>query len=153
MRKHGLESHRLYDTWSNMVRRCYHPKNTCYPKYGAKGIRVCKEWRSDPTDFIKWMEVQGWVEGLTLDRIDPLGHYTPENCRLLTLVEQNRNRTTTKLSKEDVIFIKIFSRDNPEMLNFHKAKVLAEMLNQKVSTMRNVIEGRSWKDIDIPEDM
>ena len=149
MKKHGLENHRLYDTWSNMVRRCYQPRNTCYYKYGAKGIKVCQGWRETPTQFIEWMEKQGWEEGLTIDRIDPTGDYSPENCRLLTLVDQNRNRTTTKLTVEDVIYIRTLCKDNPEMTNYKKAKILSEHFNLSFSTIRNVVENRSWRDITL----
>ena len=147
MYKHGLESHRLYDTWSNMVRRCHDINHTCYHKYGEKGIQVCAEWRETPTVFIRWMENQGWEEGLTIDRRDPRGNYCPENCRLLTLIDQNRNRTTTKLTVEDVKYIREFCRTSFGMSNYRKAKILALELNQNFSTIRNVVEGRTWKEV------
>lgn len=35
---------RLNDIFRNMKRRCYNPKNKHYKNYGARGIKLCKEW-------------------------------------------------------------------------------------------------------------
>ncbi|MGL6108175.1 hypothetical protein [Romboutsia sp.] len=39
-------THPLYSIWSNMINRCYNPKHTKYPIYGAKGVKVCNEWHN-----------------------------------------------------------------------------------------------------------
>jgi hypothetical protein len=41
-----LRKSREYRIWSVMKSRCSNPKATGYGYYGAKGIRVCPEWRS-----------------------------------------------------------------------------------------------------------
>ena len=38
------ESHRIYYTWRNMIRRCYDEKDRAYKWYGAKGVTVCTRW-------------------------------------------------------------------------------------------------------------
>lgn len=87
----SLREHPLYSTWCNMRSRCNSPKNAAYKYYGAKGVRICKEWE-DSKAFIDWAFANGWAPGLTIDRIDPYGDYSPDNCRWVTYEVQSANR-------------------------------------------------------------
>lgn len=40
--------------------------------------------------------VSGWREGLTLERIDVNGNYTPDNCKFITRKDQARNRRSNR---------------------------------------------------------
>src|SRR4051812_28604585 len=40
--------HPLWATWSSMHQRCRDVKNKDYFRYGGRGIKVCKRWRSFP---------------------------------------------------------------------------------------------------------
>jgi hypothetical protein len=75
-----------------MWRRCTQPHRKCYPKYGGRGISVCKEW-SDLGSFIDWAINNGYRSDLTLDRSDNDGNYEPGNCRWVTVKTQDRNRS------------------------------------------------------------
>lgn len=103
-KKHGFASHKVYDklyhTWNAMKGRCYNSNSKDFPHYGARGIRICNEWLSDFMSFRAWSLSHGFANNLTIDRIDVDGDYSPENCRWITVAEQNRNKTTTKGAKE-----------------------------------------------------
>ena len=88
----AVKDHELYKRWVVMRRRCYDDRFVAYPFYGAKGTRVCEEWRRNYLPFQKWALSRGWEPGLTLDRIDSRDDYCPRNCRWVTLAEQQRNR-------------------------------------------------------------
>lgn len=86
------EAVRLRSTWSSMHSRCYSPDNPRYPRYGGRGIVVSPEWH-DLLEFVKWAAEEGSRRGVTVDRIDNDGDYSPDNCRLATDLEQSRNRS------------------------------------------------------------
>lgn len=91
--RQGVVKHqRLYRQWYTMRRRCYDPKFISYRYYGAKGVKVCNEWRTCYEPFQTWALSHGWKKDLTLDRIDCSGDYEPANCRWVTPAEQSCNR-------------------------------------------------------------
>lgn len=96
--KHGHAENpdRLYQKWLSMRNRCLNPNATGYENYGGRGIKVCLEW-NDYINFRDWAIANGYVAGLTIDRIDVDGDYEPSNCRFTTMKEQNNNRRTTNL--------------------------------------------------------
>jgi hypothetical protein len=77
-----------------MHQRCYDPECEYYYNYGGRGIYVCPEWH----DFENYFAHFGCLpKGVTIDRINNDGPYSPENCRLATMKEQSRNRRTARL--------------------------------------------------------
>lgn len=89
--KHGLSQHPLYSVWHAMLRRCYNKDAPGYYRYGGRGITVCEEWKSSLPTFHAWSMANGWQRGLSLDRIDNDGPYSPTNCRFVDRVTQARN--------------------------------------------------------------
>ena len=81
---HGQARTHLYRNWQEMIQRCENLNNICYKNYGGREIRVCSEWRKSFITFRKWALANGYEEGLTIDRINNDGDYTPENCQFLT---------------------------------------------------------------------
>lgn len=89
--KHGMFGTRLYTIWSGFKRRCYDEKVEGYRWYGKNNISYCEEW-DDFSNFYEWAMKNNYTDELTLDRIDSKGNYCPENCRWVSMKQQQRNR-------------------------------------------------------------
>lgn len=90
----------LYGVWSNMKARCSNGNQISYKNYGARGIKVCREWM-DFIPFLEWAMSNGYKEGLTIERNDCSGNYEPSNCRWATVFEQNNNKRNNVLIDYD----------------------------------------------------
>jgi hypothetical protein len=91
---HGSSYTSLYRIWNAMRFRCTNSGHRYYKHYGGKGVRVCNEWQAfEP--FRDWALSHGYALGLTIDRLDSAGNYTPTNCQWLT-----RSDNTAKMHRE-----------------------------------------------------
>jgi hypothetical protein len=87
---HGLSKTPTYVSWKNMKTRCTNTNTPKFYNYGGRGVSY------DP----KWETFEGFYQDMgdrpslnhSLDRVDPNGHYTKNNCRWATVGEQNLNK-------------------------------------------------------------
>ncbi|WKV22079.1 HNH endonuclease [Achromobacter phage 2-1] len=128
---------REYAIWKGMKKRCYNKSDATYLDYGAKGIRVCARWMT----FENFIQDMGPSNGLTLERKDSKGNYTPENCMWATPTQQARNRSTTVLNEVVVSHIK---RD---LLTGMRPPQVSEKYGVKLTSVYDIRLGRSWRDV------
>lgn len=88
---------REYQSWSNMNDRCTNPNSTGWEYYGEKGIKVCERWARLPdnpealSNFIS--DLGPRPEHTSLERLDTLKNYDPENCVWADRFAQANNKT------------------------------------------------------------
>jgi hypothetical protein len=79
----------VYNVWKQIFQRCENPKCASYKNYGARGIKVCEEWR----DFAVFYADMGDCPAHgSLDRIDNSKGYSRENCRWASPRQQHNNK-------------------------------------------------------------
>ena len=138
--------HPLYHRWYSMVQRCYLPSHTSYPRYGARGIRVCDRWRfgeNGKEAFHCFLEDMGELPfpEASIDRINSKGDYEPNNCRWADHFQQARNTITSKLKERDVADIK------RRLSLGESGSSLAREFGVNQSTVSCIQLGKTWANV------
>lgn len=139
---HEYRDHPLYDIWKGMKARCYDKNHSSYRAYGAAGVTVCNEWKNNFKAFYDWCIANGWERGLQIDKDKKAkekgfckGAYSPELCSIVTCKENNRERSSTKLSLQKAEEIRSSSLKNKE---------LAKKYSVSESTIFRVKSKKRW---------
>ncbi len=107
----GESGSRLYRIWQHMKWRCYNERSPGYKNYGARGIRVCDEWRESYPAFSAWAKSNGYADNLTIERADNNQGYTPGNCNWADKQRQSENRRFVALTPDGRLWLHI-AREN-----------------------------------------
>ncbi len=93
--KHGMKGTRPYRIWEAMKARCNRKTTINFKHYGGKGISYDPRWN----DFsLFWQDMtEGYADNLTLDRKDSTKNYSKENCRWVTIQQQQLNKISNRI--------------------------------------------------------
>lgn len=80
--------------WAKWQGMRWRAKDSLDKNYGGRGIEVCPEWQVFG-NFYKDM-YDSYSEGMTLERIDVNGPYSKQNCKWLTMFDQQANLRRTR---------------------------------------------------------
>ena len=89
--KHGMArvpKSKEYQTWRGMRERCLNPRGNAYKNYGGRGIKICKRWDRFENFYA---DMGKKPVGMTLDRRNSNGDYSPSNCRWASRKTQGQN--------------------------------------------------------------
>lgn len=119
--------------------RCNNKNDKDYRNYGARGIKVCKRWSDNFYDFVRDMGLKPSTAH-SLDRYpDNDGNYDPSNCRWATIVQQNRNRSCSKITEATAEQIRT------RFANGERNKDLAKEFDLHVTMVSYIVHHRYWK--------
>ncbi len=145
--KHGMVGTKLYNSWRGMRNRCEKPTHNRYKYYGGKGIIVCVDWLKF-VGFRDWAMDSGYVEGLSIDRIDNDKNYTPDNCEWITLSDNSgkgkagEGNGRSKLLPNDVLEIRrLYAAGGTTYLR------IAGAFGVSISHVSSIINNRYWRHI------
>lgn len=139
--QHGMTNSSEYMVWQNIKNRCLYEDYRDYHCYGGRGITICDRWKNSFIAFYEDMGAKPFPEA-QIDREDNDGNYEPNNCRWTTAKVNARNRSTGKLTIENV----------REMRKLYKSGTmtqceLAEKYNIAKPGVSCIMSNKTWKEI------
>jgi hypothetical protein len=137
------KSKKIYRIWASMKKRCQNKHSQDFKYYGGRGIKVCDEWiEFEP--FYNWAMINGYKEGLTIERKDVNSDYEPNNCIWIPFEEQaiNRRFYTSQSGVRGVSWHKSSGKWYARVI-YHKKVVYAKLfpdLNDACEAVKRVRE-------------
>lgn len=132
---------RIFRIYKNMMKRCNDTKHVSFHNYGARGIDVCGLWTKNPNEFCKWAIKNGYEDNLTIDRINGSMGYSPDNCRWITVTQQNRN------ARSNVLCIEIVKMIRDEDRSKMTVQDIADKYGINRTTASAVLNHHTWNNI------
>lgn len=89
---HWMSNSKIYKVYDWIKRRCENKSHRAYKNYWGRWIKC--EWNTFEEFFNDiGYKYKHWID--TIDRINNDWHYCKDNCRLVSMWEQNKNRKAT----------------------------------------------------------
>ena len=138
--------------FEDMLSRMRNPNNPFYKDYGGRGLELDDRWNPDlhlrgvaRINFYYDIHELGFQPGLSIDRIDNNKGYLKNNVRFVDWKIQGQNRRTTKLTPDDVRYI----RENYIHYGWQSSNTneLAEKFGIHPTYVLNIVQRKYWKNI------
>lgn len=131
---------RLYSA----ISRCHDERDPAYEWYGARGIKVYKEWMENKDSFLEYMRgIDHWDDPrYEIDRIDNNGGYVPGNIRCVMGRDNKRNTSRNRLVSYDgrsMCVTDFWSQYCPQ---YRSAGIVSKLLKRGVSP-EEIVESMS----------
>ena len=144
----GLSKHPLYDTWTGIKDRCYNKNSQSYKNYGGRGIKLSKDWENFKS-FYNWSIKNGYKKGLSIDRINNDGNYSPDNCQWIT-VSENTAKANKNLVRRKTKHTYYGISPTEQHFEFSNAAEFSRENNLNANGIRRVARGeretyKGWK--------
>jgi len=136
-RLYKISPHR--SIWHNMIRRCYDVKCDAFHNYGGRGITVCEAWRNSFEAFKRDMGPRP-SHCKFIDRIDNDTGYQKGNCRWVTVLESNRNKSNVKLDMDKARVVRSACGAGVSR------KAMATYYGLTTGAIVHVLSGKTWRD-------
>lgn len=99
---HGMSKHPMMRIHERMMAVCYKEHHPQYKNYGAKGVTVCRRWRSNKMLFINWVKDNGWDNKKVFSLKPGSAEFSPKTCEFIDRKVINKrgnlNRKDSKIS-------------------------------------------------------
>lgn len=145
-------THKLYKLRGSIKNRCYNAKKSDFNSYQGKGIKMCDDWLNNAESFYKWCLLNGWREGLSIDRIDPNKDYEPSNCQFITIADNTRKsykdnpRLGEKCFMSKLIPLQVIEIKK-QLLEGKSCAEIARKFLVSPSTIKNIKWNRTWSHV------
>ena len=82
---------KMYQVWTDMIKRCYDKNNSSYVRYGKIGVKVSEEWHNFSIFFYDAIQLPGWDKEKFINKLlfidkDKLQLNKPNNSKIYSKV-------------------------------------------------------------------
>jgi hypothetical protein len=148
-----------YSRYKAFIRRCYDRNQKYYINYGARGIKVSSDWKGNNNynldvscdgykNWLNWAFSFGNIENLTIERKDNNKMYSADNCIMLPLELQSKNKRLFRnnLSKKSVIYEGVCYNGNHLMVFYWDKKLNKSITILNKNSLQNINEAADLYD-------